>query len=256
MGEDMVSLGFVIGLDYRDVELSAHDVLQEFKTHPFVRKILEGGERVAWGAKTITRAAGMRCRAASERPGLLLAGESAGLVDVAQAEGGPLRDRVGPAGRRGGVPVARARRGCRAGSAPSTPTTQTVRDGYLWREPGRGAQHAPGVREGLLHRRRARERDDGDEGEAPAEELHNEPNGAAPLLRTGRAAARIRRRTGRSRSTSSRPCSHPATGRGTTSRTTCASSAACRASSPRCGRGCARPRSTRSGGRRRRHGRR
>ena len=40
MGDDMVSLGFVAGLEYRDVEFSVHDVLQEFKTHKLVRKIL------------------------------------------------------------------------------------------------------------------------------------------------------------------------------------------------------------------------
>ena len=54
MGEEHVSIGFVVGLEYSDVELSAHDLLQEFKTHKLVRKILDGGERVAWGAKTIT----------------------------------------------------------------------------------------------------------------------------------------------------------------------------------------------------------
>ena len=43
----------VVGLDYRDAELSVHDLLQELKTHPKIRKLLEGGERVAWGAKTI-----------------------------------------------------------------------------------------------------------------------------------------------------------------------------------------------------------
>src|SRR5204862_5236393 len=53
MGDDLVSLGLVVGLDYRDAALSVHDLLQELKTHPFVRGVLEGGERVAWGAKTI-----------------------------------------------------------------------------------------------------------------------------------------------------------------------------------------------------------
>ena len=43
----------MVGLDYTDSGLSLHDVLQEFKTHPFIRRLLEGGERVAWGAKTI-----------------------------------------------------------------------------------------------------------------------------------------------------------------------------------------------------------
>ena len=48
-----VSIGFVVGLDYADAKLSVHDVLQEFKLHPLVRKILEGGKRVGWGAKAI-----------------------------------------------------------------------------------------------------------------------------------------------------------------------------------------------------------
>ena len=38
MGDDMISLGFVVGLDYADATISAHDLLQEFKTHPFIRE--------------------------------------------------------------------------------------------------------------------------------------------------------------------------------------------------------------------------
>ena len=53
MGDDMVSIGIVVGLDYRDASLSVHDLLQELKTHPKIRQILGGGERVEWGAKTI-----------------------------------------------------------------------------------------------------------------------------------------------------------------------------------------------------------
>ena len=53
LGADHVSIGIVVGLDYRDAELSVHDLLQELKTHPRIRQILEGGERVEWGAKTI-----------------------------------------------------------------------------------------------------------------------------------------------------------------------------------------------------------
>jgi electron-transferring-flavoprotein dehydrogenase len=48
-----VSIGFVAGLDNTDARLSVHDTLQEFKLHPLVRRILEGGKRVAWGAKAI-----------------------------------------------------------------------------------------------------------------------------------------------------------------------------------------------------------
>jgi electron-transferring-flavoprotein dehydrogenase len=43
-GEDQVSIGFVLDLDYADATSSAHDFLQEFKAHPMVREILAGGE--------------------------------------------------------------------------------------------------------------------------------------------------------------------------------------------------------------------
>ena len=87
MGDDMVSLGFVAGLEYRDVEFSVHDVLQEFKTHKLVRKILGDGERIAWGAKTITEGGYHALPTRFNAPGLLLAGESAGLVNVPTLKG-------------------------------------------------------------------------------------------------------------------------------------------------------------------------
>lgn len=87
MGEDLVSLGFVAGLEYRDVEFSVHDVVQELKTHRLVRRILEGGERVGWGAKTITEGGYHALPTRFNAPGLLLAGEGAGLVNVPTLKG-------------------------------------------------------------------------------------------------------------------------------------------------------------------------
>ena len=87
MGDELVSLGFVVGLEYADVELSAHDLLQEFKTHRLIRKILAGGERVAWGAKTITEGGLLSLPSRLNAPGLLLVGEGAGLVNVPRLKG-------------------------------------------------------------------------------------------------------------------------------------------------------------------------
>ncbi|MDQ3065825.1 MAG: electron transfer flavoprotein-ubiquinone oxidoreductase [Actinomycetota bacterium] len=87
MGEDMISLGFVAGLESRDVEFSVHDVLQELKTHKLVRKLLRDGERIAWGAKTITEGGYHALPKRFNAPGLLLAGESAGLVNVPTLKG-------------------------------------------------------------------------------------------------------------------------------------------------------------------------
>jgi electron-transferring-flavoprotein dehydrogenase len=87
MGEDMVTVGMVVGLDYRDVELSAHDLLQELKTHPKVRSILDGGERVAWGAKTIPEGGLHSLPSKLSAPGLVICGDGAGMVNVPALKG-------------------------------------------------------------------------------------------------------------------------------------------------------------------------
>ncbi|HEU0303085.1 MAG TPA: 4Fe-4S dicluster domain-containing protein [Gaiellaceae bacterium] len=87
MGDDMVTLGMVVGLDYRDVSLSVHDLLQELKTHKLVRKILAGGERIAWGAKTIPEGGFHSLPSTLHAPGLVLCGDGAGFVNVPALKG-------------------------------------------------------------------------------------------------------------------------------------------------------------------------
>ena len=87
MGEDKVSIGYVVGLDYADATLSAHDVLQEFKTHPFIREILSGGKRLAWGAKTIPGGGLYGLPSRLHVPGAVLVGDSAGFVDMMALKG-------------------------------------------------------------------------------------------------------------------------------------------------------------------------
>jgi electron-transferring-flavoprotein dehydrogenase len=87
MGADMVTLGMVVGLDHRDAELSVHDLLQELKTHKLLRRILAGGERVGWGAKTIPEGGFVALPRQLHAPGLLLCGDAAGLVNVPALKG-------------------------------------------------------------------------------------------------------------------------------------------------------------------------
>ena len=166
MGDDMVTLGMVVGLDYRDVELSVHDLLQELKTHPLVRQILEGGERVAWGAKTIPEGGFLALPKRLHAPGLAALRRRRGPRQRAGAEGHPLRDRVGAARGRGGV------RGAAAGRDPGAGGARSLRRRRCGRAssggPAAGAEHAAGVRPRLLARRRARGRCDRDTGPVPA----------------------------------------------------------------------------------------
>jgi len=89
MGEDKVSLGLVVGLDYADATLSVHDLLQELKSHPIVKNILEGGKRLdsGWGAKTIPEGGFYAIPNKLSVPGALLVGDSAGFVNVPALKG-------------------------------------------------------------------------------------------------------------------------------------------------------------------------
>jgi electron-transferring-flavoprotein dehydrogenase len=81
MGDDRVSIGFVVGLDYTDATVSAHDLLQQFKTSKLVRRILEGGEREAWGAKAIPEG-GYWAMPRLTAPGMVICGDGGGMVNV------------------------------------------------------------------------------------------------------------------------------------------------------------------------------
>ncbi len=107
-GEDLVSIGFVVDLDYADATTSAHDLLQQFKLHPLVKEFLEGGERVAWGAKALP-AGGYWAMPKLSMPGALLVGDAGGDHEPRVVEGRPLRDQVRHA--RGRVDLRRAQAG-------------------------------------------------------------------------------------------------------------------------------------------------
>ena len=85
-GEHMVSIGFVVELEYADATTSAHDLLQTFKTHPLVREILDGGERIAWGAKALP-GGGYWSMPKLSMPGAVLVGDSGGMVDTMALKG-------------------------------------------------------------------------------------------------------------------------------------------------------------------------
>jgi electron-transferring-flavoprotein dehydrogenase len=87
MGEDKVCIGLVVGLDYTDATFSVHDALQQLKTHPFVRKILDGGERVAWGAKTIPSGGYWALPRSLAVPGMVMCGDGISMVNVPELKG-------------------------------------------------------------------------------------------------------------------------------------------------------------------------
>ena len=83
----VLALGLVVGLDYRDRRLDAHVLLQGMKRHPLFRDYLDGGEMVEWGAITIPEGGYHALPTRRHGDGVVLLGDSAGLVDVPSLKG-------------------------------------------------------------------------------------------------------------------------------------------------------------------------
>ncbi|MGD8866995.1 MAG: electron-transfer flavoprotein:ubiquinone oxidoreductase [Gemmatimonadales bacterium] len=87
MADDLISLGLVVGLDYRQTTLDVHMLLQRLKRHPLVAPFLENGELVEWGAKTIPEGGYYSLPERLHGDGVLIAGDAAGFVDVPSLKG-------------------------------------------------------------------------------------------------------------------------------------------------------------------------
>jgi electron-transferring-flavoprotein dehydrogenase len=86
LGGNMVAVGFVVGLDYRNPHLSPFDEFQRFKTHPDIRGFFEGGRRVSYGARAISEG-GFQSLPRLTFPGGLLVGDTAGFLNVPRIKG-------------------------------------------------------------------------------------------------------------------------------------------------------------------------
>lgn len=186
MGEDMLTIGMVVGLDYRDAELSVHDVLQELKTHPKIRRLLDGGERVEWGAKTIPEGGFVALPKRLHAPGLLICGDGAGLVNVPALKG------IHYAVESGRLAAEAAFAALQRGETPWTPGAlarydDAVRDSFIWSDLrqvrnmrqafGRGFW-VGGALAGMMT---------ASGGRFPPGDKRTEPDAEQPLIRTDRA---------------------------------------------------------------------
>lgn len=84
---NLVALGLVVGLDYKSSTLDVHQLLQRMKLHPFFKQYLQGGEMVEWGAKTIPEGGYYALPKRRTGDGLVMIGDTVGLVDVPSLKG-------------------------------------------------------------------------------------------------------------------------------------------------------------------------
>ncbi|MGI8566290.1 MAG: 4Fe-4S dicluster domain-containing protein [Pyrinomonadaceae bacterium] len=86
MQNRVLNIGYVTGLDYRDPLLDPHAEFQRFKEHPHIRRLLEGGKMIRYGAKTIA-AGGYYAMPQLYADGVLLVGDCAGFLNSQRLKG-------------------------------------------------------------------------------------------------------------------------------------------------------------------------
>ena len=86
LDQDRVYVGYVVGLDYADPRFAPFEAFQQFKHHPRVHRLLEGGELLSYGARSIT-AGGWQSLPRMDASGLLLVGDAAGTLNVPKIKG-------------------------------------------------------------------------------------------------------------------------------------------------------------------------
>jgi electron-transferring-flavoprotein dehydrogenase len=84
--DNIVSMGFVTGLDYNDPRIDPHHVMQDFKTHPFIRKMFEGGKMIRYGAKSLPYG-GWWSLPPLAGDGWMVIGDSAGFLNSQRLKG-------------------------------------------------------------------------------------------------------------------------------------------------------------------------
>ena len=86
LDNDRVYVGYIVGLDYRDPRLAPFEAFQQYKNHPRVKPLLEGGEILSAGARTIA-AGGWQSTPTLEMPGAILIGDAGGTLNFAKIKG-------------------------------------------------------------------------------------------------------------------------------------------------------------------------
>jgi electron-transferring-flavoprotein dehydrogenase len=128
-GKNLVSYGYVVGLDYTNPWLSPFEEMQRLKTHPSMRPHFEGGRRIAYGARAISEG-GIQSLPKLTFPGGCLVGDTAGFLNVPKIKGTHTA-------MKSGMLAAEAVAECLADEAsPAEPAQyeQMFRDSWLWGE--------------------------------------------------------------------------------------------------------------------------
>lgn len=156
MADDQIAIGLVAGLDYKNPKLDVHNLLQHLKTHPLFKEMLEGGQCIEWGAKTIPEGGFHSLPSDFCGDGLVMTGDAVGLVNVPALKGIHYAMKSGMLAARAILDGVKNQDTSKAGLASYN---QALRESYIWKElkPVRNMRHAfkdgfyfGGIKAGLM----------------------------------------------------------------------------------------------------------
>ena len=123
-GDNLVSYGYVLGLDYRNPNMSPFDEMQRLKTHPAMRKHFEGGRRISYGARALSEG-GWQSIPKLTFPGGALMGDTAGFLNLPKIKGTH-------AAMKSGMLAAEAVADALANGSPAEPASYETRFRSSW----------------------------------------------------------------------------------------------------------------------------
>lgn len=144
LDNNMVSIGFVTGLDYKNPYLSPFEEMQRMKTHPAIRQYLEGGRRVAYGARALVEG-GFQSLPKLSFPGGILIGDTAGFLNVPKIKGNHMAMKSGMVAAES---LAAMVQGAGYG-VECTTYTDSLKKSWLWQELYKVRNIRPGFNFGM-----------------------------------------------------------------------------------------------------------
>ena len=144
--DNQVSVGFVLALDYQNPHMNAFEEFQRFKTHPAIRPLFEGGQRIAYGARALIEG-GLQSLPELVFPGGALIGDCAGFMNVPKIKGSHAAIKTGMLAAEAAF---EALRGGDSRPAVLAAYPEAFRKSWLYKELRRARNFRPAFRHGLL----------------------------------------------------------------------------------------------------------
>ncbi|MGH1402717.1 MAG: electron transfer flavoprotein-ubiquinone oxidoreductase [Alphaproteobacteria bacterium] len=147
MEDNMVSIGLVVGLDYKNPYLSPYEEMQRFKTHPSISALLSGGKRIAYGARTLIEG-GFQSLPKLTFTGGILIGDTAGFMNVAKIKGNHTAMKSGMVAAES---LYTHLQDTSDWGSECTSYTENLKQSWLWNELKAVRNIRPGFHKGLWH---------------------------------------------------------------------------------------------------------